>query len=105
MRRAHDVALEFLAQDPRVATLHARRHRLADERERLMAIQSAEFHMPFVEKETVGSKARVAKADTRFVLIDDSSAVKQLDADVVQLWLIEVPQFDCAEVGQCQVVS
>src|SRR5262249_54414231 len=101
MRGANDVALEFFAKDPRVAALDACGHRLTDKRECLMAIESAQFQMLAVQKETVRSEARLAKADTSFVLIDDSTTFGQLDVNVVQLRLIDAPQFDCTEIVEC----
>ena len=52
MRRAHDVALEFVLDDQRITTLHACRHRLADEWVGLVAIEAAQFDMPTVQIES-----------------------------------------------------
>src|SRR5882724_12371790 len=43
VRGAHDVAMEFVAEDARVAALAAAGHGLANERERLMAVEATEL--------------------------------------------------------------
>src|SRR5437764_3906308 len=45
MRRAHDVTLEFFAQNPRVALLNSRGHCLTNVGKSLMAIQAAQLQM------------------------------------------------------------
>ena len=69
-----------------------------------MAIEAAQFQMLAVQKESVGSEARVAKADTSLILIDDFTAFRQLYADAVKLRLVDAPQFDRAEIVQGYVV-
>ncbi len=43
VRGAHDVALEFVAEDARIAALGAAGHGLANEGERLMAVEATEL--------------------------------------------------------------
>src|SRR5215468_4541023 len=43
VRSSHDIAFELIAQDLRIATLNATRHRLADKRERLMTIEPTQL--------------------------------------------------------------
>src|SRR5213592_645997 len=43
MRSAHDVAMEFMAQDAGIAALGAAGHGLADEGKRLMTVEAAEL--------------------------------------------------------------
>src|SRR5215471_18932839 len=50
MRSANNVAMEFVAQNPRVAALYARRHSLANEGKCLMAIEAPEFQMLTVKE-------------------------------------------------------
>src|SRR2546423_9004095 len=45
MRRAHDVALEFFSQNPRVTLLDSRGHCLTKVRKSLMAIQTTQLQM------------------------------------------------------------
>src|SRR5436309_15475516 len=72
MRRAHDVALEFFAQNPRVALLDSRGHRLTNVGKSLMAVQAAELQMFAVQVEPFRRKLRLAETDPRLKLIDDA---------------------------------
>src|SRR5215471_13789913 len=83
VRCANDIAVEIFAQNPGVAALDASRHRLANKRKGLMAIQSAELQMLTVEKETFGCEARLAKADARIPTVDEAIAIRQSHADLV----------------------
>jgi hypothetical protein len=52
----------------RIATLHATRHRLADEWKRLVAIESSQLDDLAVERETDGREVRVTKPMRRLSL-------------------------------------
>src|SRR5689334_2525736 len=73
VRGAHDIALELFSKNPRVATLHARRHCLADKRKRLVAIQSAQLQVLAIQQETVRRESRFAKSDASFIVVDDAA--------------------------------
>src|SRR6185369_16906459 len=70
MRRAHNVALQLLLENPRIAFLHARRHRLADERKSLMSIETTELHVFAIQEETIRSETRFPKASTGRVFVN-----------------------------------
>ena len=58
VRRAHDVAFEFLAQDSRIAPLHARRHCLTDEGKGLMPVEPAQLDDFAVQRKPCSVKLR-----------------------------------------------
>src|SRR6266702_1772403 len=63
VRRAHDVALELLAEDFGIPTLYATRHRRSHEREVLMAVEASQLYDPPVELEAAFSEARGAESE------------------------------------------
>src|SRR6476469_7765623 len=69
MRSADDVALEFLAENPRIAFLHACRHGLAQVWKRLMAIQPAQLQMFSIQVKAGWRKLRFAKTGASVVMI------------------------------------
>ena len=73
VRRSHDIALEIVTQNLRIATLHPSRHRLADERKRLVAIESAQLDDLAVERETSGREVRLTKTNAATVSIAGAS--------------------------------
>ncbi len=97
---ADHVALEFFAQNPRIAFLHPGRHCLADKRKRLVTVQAAQFQMFAVQIKAAGCELRFAKADARLVMIEHSAAVGKRDADVVESRSLCVPEFDVTEIRQ-----
>ena len=69
MRRAHDVAVEILAQNDGVATLNACRHGLSNPWKGLMSIQAAQLDDRAIEREALRREARLAETDaSRFVV-------------------------------------
>ena len=62
VRCAHDIAVELLAQDLRITTLHPTRHRLANERKCLMAIETAQLDDLAVQREALIGEGRFAEA-------------------------------------------
>src|SRR2546421_11386262 len=72
MRSAHDVALEFFAQNPRVALLDSRGHCLANVGKSLMTVQPAQLQMLSVQVEAFRCELRFTKSDPRLKLIDDT---------------------------------
>src|ERR1700731_289949 len=97
VRRSHDIALKTVTQNLRVATLHASRHRLADERKRLVAIESTQLDDPAVERETGRSEARFTKTNAAAVFVAGSVSVHQLHMNSVELRMLEIPQLNRAE--------
>src|SRR4030095_7537134 len=61
VRRTHDVAFQFLLQNPRISSLHAGRHCLSYKRKCLMSIKSTELVVLTVEKKSIGSELSFAK--------------------------------------------
>src|SRR6266508_5075636 len=100
VRRAHDIAFEIFAQNPRVPTLHARGHGLTDEGERLMAIQTAQLQVLAVEKETISREASLAKAYASFVLIDDALSLRQSHEHLIKPRPVDAPEIDVAKIIQ-----
>src|ERR1700760_1320898 len=91
VRGAYDVAVEVRAQNVRIATLHAARHRLADIRKRLVPIESAQLHDLAVEREALVGEGRFAKADAPHLLIHNLVAAHQSHAYMIELRMIQVP--------------
>src|SRR6185369_11282802 len=69
VRRTHDVAFQFLLQNPRIALLHSCRHCLSDKRKCLMSIESAKLEMLTVEHKSIGSELCFAKTNSGCVLV------------------------------------
>ena len=63
VRGAHDIALELVAQNVRVAALGAAGHRLADKGKGLMTVQPAQLDHFAVEFEAVVGELRLAETD------------------------------------------
>ena len=63
VRCAHDVAVQLVAQDVGVATLRATRHRLANERKRLMTVEAAQLDDFAIQLEAVIGEFGVAETD------------------------------------------
>src|SRR5215813_10377587 len=72
--RPHNIALEIFAENPGVASLHARGHRLPHEGKCLMPVQPPQLQMLSVEEEPVRCKFRFAESNARAVLIDEATA-------------------------------
>ena len=98
MRSAHDVAMEFMAQDAGIAALGAAGHGLADEGKRLMTVEAAELDDFAIELEAVVGELRFAKAERAFVLIDQLRSAKEAHVNGIEIGVRNVPQFDRAEV-------
>ena len=80
--------------------LHATGHRLADERERLVAVEAAQLDDLAVQLEAVVGELRLAKARPASVLVDQPRPVEQAHADLVEVRLRQVPQPDGSELVQ-----
>src|SRR5215469_8535112 len=94
MRSAHHIAMQVVAKYVGIAPLHAARHRLAHERERLVTIESAQLgHFP-VEFEALIGELRLAEPETAGVCVDDIFSAKQLHPSRVEIAVLEVPQLD-----------
>jgi hypothetical protein len=91
VRCADDVALQFFFEDPRIAALNARRHGLADKRERLMPIEAAQLNIAPVQIKTLRRKARFTEANPRVVMIEAVSACIETRLHLVELRTIQVP--------------
>src|ERR1700716_1469411 len=100
VRRSNDIALETVTQNLRIATLHAGRHRLANKRKGLVAIESAQLDDLAVEREAGRREARLTKTNAAAVFIAGSVSVHQLHMDAVELRMLEIPQLNGAEVFQ-----
>src|SRR5205085_7101101 len=72
VRSAHDVALEFFAQNPRVALLNSRGHRLTNVGKSLMTVQPTQLQMLSVQLKTFRRELRFTETDPRLILIDDA---------------------------------
>src|SRR5580704_13863320 len=93
-----DVAPQILAQDARIAALRAARHRLADERKCLMAVKAAQLNDPAIQLEAVVRELRLPKTNRAAILIDQLGSVQQTRSDGIKIRVLEVPEFDPAEV-------
>src|SRR3981081_2584041 len=105
VRGAHDVALQVLAQDLRVAALHAPRHCGADEWKGLMAVESAKLYDFAVELKAVIREARASEAKAALILVEELSFAQQPYADAVQGGVLEVQQFHGRQGGKADRVS
>ena len=76
VRGADDVAMEFVAEDARVAVLGAGGHGLSDEGKCLMAVEAAELNDLAVQFEAVLGELCFAEADGALVLIDQLCAAQ-----------------------------
>ena len=84
VRRPHDVAVHYVAENIRVAALAAARHRLADERIRLMAIESAQLDHFAVQLEAVIGELGMTKADSPLVAVEKLRAFQQAHVNCIQ---------------------
>src|SRR5216683_5876522 len=92
VRRTDDVALEAVAQNLRVAALHAGGHRLSNKRECLMAVESAQLDDLAVEREPSRREPRLAESHAAAVPVDGRAFIQQLHVDPIQLGIFEIPQ-------------
>src|SRR5882757_7927546 len=92
VRRAHDVALELLAEDFGIPTLYAARHRRSHEREVLMAVEASQLYDPPVELEAAFGEARGAESEGAGVVIDDAPVAHEPNAHCVEMRVIDIPQ-------------
>ena len=69
VRRANDIALEFVAQNLRVAPLSAARHGLPHKGKRLMTVEAAQLDDFAVQLEAVIGELRFAEAKAAGVFI------------------------------------
>ena len=87
VRGANDVALELVAQDLRVAALHAAGHGLAHPGKGLMTIESAQLDDLAVEFEAVIGKLRLAETEAARVFIEQlrvrGASERELSRDFV----------------------
>src|SRR6266702_139591 len=98
VRCAHNVAMQIVAENLRILSLNARSHRLADERKRLMAVESTQLNDHAVQAEAVVCEQSLAETDTAAVFVDQLTGTQKPDIHCVQVRPIEVPQLDLAEV-------
>ncbi len=70
VRSAHDVAMEFVPEDARIAALGAAGHGLADEGEGLMAVEAAELDDFAVQLKAMVGELGFAEAEGALVMID-----------------------------------
>ncbi len=80
VRRAHDVGLELIAKNHRVAALGTSRHGLADPREGLMPIESAKLDDLAVELEAVVGEQGLPKGEAAGIFVDDLRRAAQTNA-------------------------
>src|SRR5580700_6886970 len=97
VRRSYNIALETVAQNLRIATLHPSRHRLTDKRKRLVAVESAQLDDLAVKREAARREVRFTKTNAAAVFIAGSASVHQLHVDTVELRMLEIPQLNRAE--------
>ena len=98
VRGTHDVALEFVAKNARVAALSPAGHGLADERKRLVTIEAAQLDDRAVQCKAVVGKLRLAKASGTAVVIHQLSPAEQPNVDGVEIGMGEVPEIDVGKV-------
>ena len=96
MRSPDNVALEFLAQDLRIAALNATGHGLAHVGERMMSIKPAQLDDLAIEFKTMIGELRLSKADPARIFIEQVFASQQPYVHGVQTWIREIPQLDRA---------
>src|SRR5882724_6181721 len=71
VRGAYDVALQLLAQDLRIAALHALRHGGTGEWKGLMTVQPPKLDDLAIELKAALREVRASKAEAALILIDD----------------------------------
>src|SRR5215469_15570989 len=99
MRGAHDIDLQLAPEDFSIAPLHARRHRLADPGEGLVAVKPAQFYDFAVQLEAVVGEFGVAEADAARIFIKNCIVPPYQPKDNgVKLGMQKVPQFKPAEI-------
>ena len=77
MRRAHDIAFEFVAQDFCIPALCASGHRLPDPRESLVPIQPTQLDDLAVQFETVIGELSLAEPEPARIFVRDLISVTQ----------------------------
>src|SRR4051812_7544531 len=70
MRGADDVAVQLFSQDPRIAFLHSCRHRLANERKSLVAVEADQLEVLTVKIKALGREFGFAETDVGFVVVE-----------------------------------
>src|SRR5581483_444845 len=104
VRCPHNIALQFPFQDVSIAALRTRTHRLADERERLVSIQTTQLDHFSVQLEAMIRELRLAKADTSAVFIEYRIALLQAHDDAVEIGTLQVPFPNRAQITECNVI-
>src|SRR5258708_2719942 len=99
-RRPNNVALDFRTKKVRTPPLHPPRHRLSNERESLVPIQSAQLDNLAVEREPLVGKLRVPKAYNARNAVDLLTPPPQRYLNPVQIRMRQIPKFDSAQVCQ-----
>jgi len=73
---------------------------LTDEREGLVAVETAKLDDLAVEREATGGESRFAETDAAGVIIDKHAVAGQTDFDVVEVRVLEIPKLDASEAGK-----
>src|SRR5437763_2795413 len=92
VRGADDVAFQLFFENPGIAFLHPRRHRLSNKWKHLVAVEAAEFQMLAVEIKTFGREFGLAESDAGFVVV--VTKVCERYANVVEFRLIDFPKLN-----------
>lgn len=97
MGGADDVATKVMPEDLCVLTLDARRHRLADERKGLVAVEAMKLDDLSVEREALWGEGGLAEADAAAVFVDDSAVLEELNVNGVKVRGFKIPQIELAQ--------
>src|SRR5205085_1780840 len=88
VRRADEVALEFVLENQSIAALPACGHRLAHEGIGLMPVETTQLDVSPVQMETLRRKARFTQAYAGYTMIKTFRARAQFSAHLIDLWPI-----------------